>query len=306
MSGGRTGAAAPAVDIPRMRSAIDAALTRLGNELLGEAGESHAVAAARYALRGPGKRLRGLLVCAVWRAAGGSGDPLPFAVAVEMVHSYSLVHDDLPCIDDDDVRRGRPATHRVHSVPAAIAAGTLLLAASMRTIAAGARTLPDGGVRAARAVRELYAAAGAAGMIAGQWRDLQAEGATTLDTAAIEELHRAKTGALIAAAARLGGIAAGAGDPALDALGRFGSDIGLAFQITDDVLDVTGTSAVLGKTTGRDASLRKSSYAERAGVAGALERGRSLVRRACDTLNDVRLLTPELRYLADLAITRTY
>jgi geranylgeranyl pyrophosphate synthase len=141
-------------------------------------------------------------------------------------------------------------------------------------------------------------------MIGGQWLDLEAEGsAATLN--ALEQIHSAKTGALIAASAKIGGLAAGASPTALRALGRFGADLGLAFQIVDDVLDVTSTTDQLGKTVGRDAALRKSTYPALLGVPGAIERARMLVQNGCAALHDAGLLTPELRHVADLIITRT-
>jgi len=225
------------------------------------------------------------------------------AAAVEVVHAYSLVHDDLPCMDDDDVRRGRPTVHRVYGVPAATAAGLAMvpLAARCAHHAARALTLPDR--VCGTIVEELMRAAGAGGMIGGQLLDLEGEG-LALSIEELERIHRLKTGALITASVRIGGVAAGAGDPLLEAFGRYGSAIGLAFQIADDVLDVTATTDQLGKTAGRDLALRKSTYPALLGVDGAVERAGALVDEACAALQGVGLLTPALEHLARFIVAR--
>lgn len=297
--------AATAVDLPRARAAVDAALDRVRTALLGDEPHEPWAAAARYALAGSGKRLRGMLACAAYRACEGRGDAAPLAAAVEMLHGYSLVHDDLPCMDDDDVRRGRPTTHRVHGVPAAVLGGAALVPLALRAVAAACAELRIPQPARTEIVRTLCAAAGAGGMIAGQWLDLLGEREPELSLEELERLHAAKTGALIAASARVGGIAAGAPAAHCDALARYGAALGLAFQIVDDVLDVTGTTAVLGKTAGRDVALGKTTYPARLGVDGAMRRAHALVEQACATLAGERLLTGELRHIAELVITRT-
>jgi geranylgeranyl pyrophosphate synthase len=225
------------------------------------------------------------------------------AAAVEIVHAYSLVHDDLPCMDDEIVRRGRPTLHVVYGVRAATAVGLAMVPLAVQAAAAGARQLRLPDSVTARIVRELMQASGAGGMIGGQLLDLDGEGkAVGLD--ALERVHLAKTGALIAAAARLGGIAAGAAPAREMALDRFGNALGLAFQIADDVLDVTGTSIELGKTAGRDSALRKSTYPTLLGVVGAATRADALATSACDALREVNLLTPPLEKLARFAVER--
>lgn len=286
----------------RDRAAIEAALAACCGDSLG--GVVPRVAdAIRYSLLGQGKRFRGLLVLATYRAAGGSGDASGLAAAVEVVHAYSLVHDDLPCMDDDDLRRGRPTVHRAFDVPVATAAGVVMVplaALCARRAVASLHASPE---VAAGILADLMRASGAGGMVGGQLLDLLAEG-KRLDLAELERIHRAKTGVLIAASARIGAMAAGAADPVVDAFSRFGDALGLAFQIADDVLDVTGTSDQLGKTAGRDLALAKSTYPVLLGVDEARHRARALVDEACAALGPVGCLTPELERLARHVVER--
>jgi geranylgeranyl pyrophosphate synthase len=292
-----------AVDIGADRAGIDAALDRLCDEL--PALPPSMADAIQYTLRGPGKRLRGILVCASYRAAGGGGDVRPLAAAVEMLHAYSLAHDDLPCMDDDDMRRGRATTHRVAGVPATVVAGVGIIPLAARAAAAAVARMHRGAARAGPIAAALMRAAGASGMIGGQLQDLIAESVRADSLEKLERIHRAKTGALMAVSCRVGGMAAGAPDSAVEALASFGADLGLAFQIVDDVLDVTSSSAELGKTAGRDAELGKSTYPALLGVDGAMDRAMTLARQGCRTLHEQKLLSPELRHVADLVITRT-
>ena len=284
------------------RRAVDAALGQFcRSHLAGPA--SPTAEAMRYSLMDEGKRLRGILLLAAYRGAGGEGDASQLAAAVEVVHAYSLVHDDLPCMDDDDVRRGRPTVHRVYGVPAATAAGLAMVPLAARCAHGGARALALPERTCGEVVAELMRAAGGGGMIGGQLLDLEGEGlALSIDQ--LERIHRLKTGALITASARIGGIAAGAPVPRLDALARYGSAIGLAFQIADDVLDVTATTDELGKTAGRDLALQKSTYPALLGVDGAIARARALVDEACAALEQVGLLTPALEFLARFIVAR--
>jgi farnesyl diphosphate synthase/geranylgeranyl diphosphate synthase type II len=206
-------------------------------------------------------------------------------------------------MDDDDVRRGRPTVHRAYGVLAATAAGVAMVPFAVRAVLDAARRMGLSEVTGARLVGELLRAAGAGGMIGGQLLDLEGEG-HALSLAELERIHRAKTGALIAAAVRLGGLAAGADAGAVAALGRYGEAIGLAFQIADDVLDVTATTDELGKTAGRDQALRKSTYPALLGVEGARRRAATLVEEACAALAAVDLLTPALERLARFIVAR--
>jgi geranylgeranyl pyrophosphate synthase len=259
----------------------------------------------RYALSSGGKRLRPLLVLEGYRAAGGTGDAAHVAAAVEIVHAYSLVHDDLPCMDDDDMRRGQPATHRVFGVGVAAAAGAAMIPLAARAAWRGAALLRLPDAACGMIVKVLMRAAGAGGMIGGQHLDLSGEG-RALTQADLDAVHGAKTGALISASVKIGAIAADSGDDAADALATYGDCIGLAFQIMDDVLDVTASSVQLGKTAGRDAELRKSTYPSLLGVDGAVAKAQSLVAEACDALRKAGISTGELEKLAGFIVSRTH
>ena len=259
--------------------------------------------AIRYSVLGPGKLLRPVLVLAAYRAAGGQHDASPLAAAVEVVHAYSLVHDDLPCMDDDAMRRGRPTTHRVYGACVAAVAGVAMVPLAARWAIDGCTALGLPAATRGAIVRELMRASGA--MVGGQHLDLDAEG-RPLTLGELERIHAGKTGALMRAATRVGALAAQRGEDAYDALDEFGRALGLAFQIADDVLDATATSAQLGKTAGRDAALRKTTFPTLLGVDGALARAHGVVDDACDTLRAAGLLTDDLRALARFAVERTH
>jgi geranylgeranyl pyrophosphate synthase len=246
-----------------------------------------------------------MLLLAAYRAAGGNSDASGLAAAVEIVHAYSLVHDDLPCMDNDDIRRGRPTTHRAFGVSAATIAGAVMIPLAARVAYDSARSLVLPRETCCTIVKVLMEAAGAGGMIGGQLLDLEAERAD-LSREELDLIHRAKTGALITAAVRLGGIAAGAAGDRLRAFGGYGSRVGLAFQIMDDVLDVTSSTDTLGKVTGRDAALGKSTYPALLGIEGATSRANGLVREACECLGSQGLLTSELEQLGGFIISRNH
>jgi geranylgeranyl pyrophosphate synthase len=261
-------------------------------------------AAIRYSLLSAGKRLRPTLLFASAEAVGGAGaGTAELAAAVEVVHAYSLVHDDLPCMDNDDLRRGRPTTHRAFDVPTATRAGYQMVALAARVLDAGLTALAVEPARRGAVALELFRAAGAGGMIGGQALDLEAEG-RRLPGAELEELHRRKTGALIAAACVIGGLAAGAPAAACEALRAYGSDVGLAFQVYDDVLDATATSDQLGKTAGKDAGMAKSTFVTRLGVGAARAEAERLAARAVDHLRRAGLVSPTLVELAQYIVTR--
>ncbi|PYP10421.1 MAG: hypothetical protein DMD59_05770 [Gemmatimonadetes bacterium] len=259
----------------------------------------------RYSLLGEGKRLRPTLVFAAHEALNGSSSAgvAELAAAVEVVHAYSLVHDDLPCMDNDDIRRGRPTAHRAFDVPRATRAGYDMVTLAARVLAQGlaALALPPG--RRREISLELFRAAGAGGMIGGQALDLEAE-AKALPMEALEEVHRRKTGALIAASCVIGGLSAEGTTSHVEALRAYGEAIGLAFQIADDVLDATATSDQLGKTAGKDAAHAKATFVTLLGVGAARAEAERLAAKAVDHLRDAGLVSPILVELAHYIVTR--
>ncbi|HET6577589.1 MAG TPA: polyprenyl synthetase family protein [Gemmatimonadales bacterium] len=285
------------------RERTDALLASWAGRLREEIGGRHGEALA-YALRTPGKRVRAALVLAAYRSVGGSSPGIAgVAAAVETVHAYSLVHDDLPCMDDDDLRRGRPTTHRQFDVPTATTVGFLMVPIAARVLASAAEALELPAATLGRMASELFQAGGIEGMVGGQWLDLEAE-RRTLTLPQLMEVHRGKTGALIRASCTLGGIAAEAAPAEVEALTAFGEDVGLAFQIADDVLDCTGTSEELGKTAGRDALLAKSTYVGLLGVAGARREAARLAARAVEHLGRAGVPTSALAALAGYIASR--
>jgi geranylgeranyl pyrophosphate synthase len=273
---------------------------RLQEELPGRDGEALA-----YALATPGKRVRAALLLASYRAVGGESEAVAeVAAAVETVHTYSLVHDDLPCMDNDALRRGRPTTHVAFDVPTATRAGYLLVPVAARVLAAAASALALPPAVLGRMAIELFRSGGIRGMVGGQWLDLEAEG-RTLALADLIAVHRGKTGALIRASCTLGAIAAEATPAEVAALTEYGEDIGLAFQIADDVLDATGTSEELGKPAGRDAQLAKSTYVSVMGVDAARAEAERLARQAVGHLEVAGVPSGALGALAGYIASRS-
>ena len=261
-------------------------------------------AAVQYGLRSPGKRVRPLLLLFAYVAAGGREDASQLACAPEVIHAYSLVHDDLPCMDDDDVRRGRPTVHKVHGSRTAILAGVTMIPLAAKVVRESTRSMALSQGTTAKLLGTLLEAGGARGMIGGQVRDLAGEG-LSLSLEQRERIHSAKTGALILACVMMGGIAANADIVRMEALERYGRAVGLAFQIMDDVLDVTSTTSALGKTTGRDVALGKSTYPALLGVEGARKRAETLISEGVASLAEQKLLTQELSQVANFMLTRT-
>ena len=257
--------------------------------------------AMRYSLFAGGKRIRPILCLEATRAVSGSFcAALPAACALEMVHTYSLIHDDLPALDNDDFRRGKPTNHKVFGDAIAILAGDALLTMAFQVLAE-IETPPD---RKVRLVGELAAAAGTlGGMIGGQVADLEGEGRQP-DAALLETIHRAKTGALLRASLRLGAIVAGASHSEYEALSCYGEHIGLAFQIVDDILDVEESSAALGKTSGKDAQQHKITFP----AVYGLERSRQMAEAECAhahlVLESFGERAAGLHELADLIVRR--
>jgi len=289
--------------LSRARDATDRALERALGELL-PAVPAALAEAVRYAVLGSGKRFRPALVLAAYETAGGKDPAIAdLAAAVEIVHAYSLVHDDLPCMDNDDLRRGRPTLHRAFDVRRATEAGFAMVPVAAAAVVRGARLLKLP-VAAEREVQLLlFRAAGAGGMIGGQVLDLEAS-AQDPSRAAMTDIDARKTGALIAASVEIGAVAAGAGERERAAYRAYGLDVGLAFQIADDVLDVTATSEQLGKTPGKDAKLGKPTFPMLLGVAGAQEEAERLAERAVAHLEAARVSSPLLAALARFVVAR--
>jgi farnesyl diphosphate synthase len=260
--------------------------------------------AIAYALQSPGKRVRPALVLAAFRAVGGVSPAIAgVAAAVETVHTYSLVHDDLPCMDDDDLRRGRATTHRAFDVATATRAGYFLVPIAAMVLAQASHDLVLPPSVLGQMARELFQAGGVEGMVGGQWLDLEAEG-RRLTQKELKQVHRGKTGALMRAACVLGGLAGEAAAGQIEALRGYGEEVGLAFQIADDVLDATSTSAILGKTAGRDAELEKSTYVSLLGIDGARREAASAARRAVQHLVRAGMPTTSLGPLAQYIVNR--
>lgn len=270
--------------------------------------------AMRYAVLGGGKRVRPLLAYAAGELAVADNTALDaVAAAVELIHAYSLVHDDLPCMDDDVLRRGRPTVHVAYDEATALLVGDALHALAFEVLAGLGHPRP--GIAAAAAppaaamVVELARAAGSFGMAGGQAIDLAAVGAT-LDREAIEEMHRRKTGAMLAVSIRLGWLAGNSVhvSPQDDqaALEHFGAAIGLAFQVVDDILDVEGDAATLGKTVGKDRANGKPTYVSVLGIQAARELAMRLHREALEALDPFGAAALRLRQVADLIVLRRH
>lgn len=241
--------------------------------------------AMRYSLFAGGKRIRPTLVLEFCGVCGGDQETaLPFACAVEMIHTYSLIHDDLPCMDNDELRRGRPSNHVVFGEAQALLAGDALLTMAFETMLSPDSISAAGADRAAHAAGVLAGAAGAYGMVGGQVIDLQSEG-KKIDADTLIKMDEGKTGALICAAAKMGCILAGADELRIKAAGKYAKAIGLAFQIVDDILDVTGDSALLGKPVGSDEVNEKSTYVSLMGIDKAEQAVYELTQAALDALS---------------------
>ena len=278
----------------RVESALDAALGPERPESLREA--------MRYSLLAGGKRLRPILCLASCELAGGtSALALPTAVALEMIHTMSLIHDDLPAMDNDDLRRGRPTNHKVFGEANAILAGDALLTRAFEMVA-----LRSPGVAPERLLRvlgELSLAAGAPGLVGGQVVDLESEG-RQVDLDTLEYIHLHKTAALLQASVLTGALIAGAADDLLAALRTYSRGIGLAFQIIDDILDLTASSAVLGKTAGKDLAADKTTYPKLLGLEESRRRAEALVRESKEALEPWLAQASPLVALADYITSR--
>jgi geranylgeranyl diphosphate synthase type II len=282
------------------RQVIDAALERLLPPATAEPETVHR--AMRHSVFAGGKRLRPILVMEAARAVTGKvpGGIEELGCALEMLHTYSLIHDDLPALDNDDLRRGRPTCHIVFGEATAILAGDALQTCAYQVLSK-LRCPPEARVRI---IEEISTATGTVnGMIGGQVMDLEAEHRRP-DAQTLESIHRAKTGALITASLVSGGIYAGANNNSIERLRDFGRAIGLAFQIVDDVLDVTQSSEQLGKTAGKDTATEKATYPALFGVNESLRKADVLVGEACNALTEFGQRGQTLKELAEFLVQR--
>jgi geranylgeranyl diphosphate synthase, type II len=259
--------------------------------------------AMRYSLLAGGKRLRPILVLAAGEAFGADAEDLmPAACAIEMIHTYSLIHDDLPAMDNDDLRRGRPTCHKEFGEAVAILAGDALLTQAFLSLASD--SVDRDPERRVRVIREIATAAGTVdGLIGGQMADIESEG-KQVGPPALEYIHRSKTGAMICASVVVGGVIAGASDAQIDKLRAYGERIGLAFQIADDILDVISTSEQLGKTPGKDQASHKATYPAIHGIAASEVRAGELVEEAVMIISGLGLRTHALEEMARFIIAR--
>ncbi len=307
MTADRPAASRPTVDLEALlrdeRVEVERALERacqwLGDEL-----HDDLFKPARHAVLSGGKRLRPVLCVVAHRACGGGTGPAVYdlGAAIELIHAYSLMHDDLPCMDDADLRRGQPTPHTLFGTAATARAGLALIpAASLWALRASDALGADDGV-SRRIVGELNRAAGAGGMVGGQALDLLGEG-QHLAPSQLDRLHRMKTGALLTASLVIGGLAAGASDTTIAGLEGFGRGIGLAFQITDDILDATEVAEALGKHPS-DGLLDKSTYVSLYGLEEAARRARVLADEATEALRGAGIDAPALVALASYVVER--
>lgn len=284
------------------KATVDAALRQYAPPPQGPA--ARLIEAMRYSLFSEGKRLRPILCIAGCEAAGGAEDAvLHVACALEFVHAYSLIHDDLPLMDDDDLRRGQPTNHKVFGDAIALLAGDALLTEAFSLMAGTSAASPISAQKNLEAIHLIADAAGCGGMVGGQAVDIQSEGAVA-DVALVEYMHTHKTGALINASVVSGALLAGATDEQLLALASYGQKIGLAFQISDDILDIEGDPRSLGKRTGADAEKGKMTYPAVRGVEESRQIQSELVRNAVRALDLFDRKAEPLRQIAKYIIER--
>jgi len=280
---------------------VDQALERF----LPDAGELPASlhGSMRYSVFAGGKRVRPVLMLAACETVGGElNRALPAACAMEMIHTYSLIHDDLPAMDDDDFRRGNPTNHKVYGEATAILAGDALLSQAFILLSSDPEGL-DPATRL-RVIHEIAHASGSRGMVGGQVVDMESEGDGEVDLATLSYIHTHKTGALIRASVRAGALLGGAGEDGLAALTRYGDAIGLAFQIADDILDVEGTTEELGKDAGSDQARGKATYPALVGLEASKARAQELVQMALDALAPFDERAEPLRAIASYIVKR--
>ncbi|PRS16030.1 farnesyl-diphosphate synthase [Bacillus pumilus] len=258
-----------------------------------------------YSLKAGGKRLRPVLVLALLNAYGkNEEDGIPVGCAVEMIHTYSLIHDDLPCMDDDDLRRGKPTNHKVYGEATAVLAGDALLTESFRLITSQLSSSVSADKKL-RIVDELVKSAGALGMVGGQFDDMDAE-QKQVSLAELESIHARKTGKLLTFSVAAGAMLAGASDDDIEKLREFSYHIGIAFQIRDDILDLEGSEEKIGKRVGSDTANEKSTYPSLLTLSGAKEKLHEHITRAKEIVSNLQLEQQLLHDLCDLIASRDH
>ncbi|MGM5474655.1 polyprenyl synthetase family protein [Bacillus pumilus] len=258
-----------------------------------------------YSLKAGGKRLRPVLVLALLNAYGkNEEDGIPVGCAVEMIHTYSLIHDDLPCMDDDDLRRGKPTNHKVYGEATAVLAGDALLTESFRLITSQLSSSVSADKKI-RIVDELVKSAGALGMVGGQFDDMEAE-QKQVSLAELESIHARKTGKLLTFSVAAGAMLAGASDGDIEKLREFSYHIGIAFQIRDDILDLEGSEEKIGKRVGSDTANEKSTYPSLLTLSGAKEKLDEHITRAKEIVSNLQLEQQLLHGLCDLIASRDH
>ncbi len=262
--------------------------------------------AVRYSVFAGGKRLRPILMLAACEAVGGDTERvLPAACAIEMIHTYSLIHDDLPAMDDDDFRRGRPTCHKVYGDALAILAGDALLTEAFILLSGMAADTLQAEDACRRAMHIVARCAGSRGMVGGQVVDMESEG-KEIDLPTLEYIHTHKTGALILASVQVGALLGGVDEAAYDALTRYAEAAGLAFQVADDILDIVGDQELLGKDVGSDEARGKATYPALLGLTGARQRARDLRDLALESLAEFGEAAEPLRQIAHYIVDRSF
>lgn len=259
----------------------------------------------RYSTFAGGKRIRPVLLLAACEAVGGDvKNAVAAGAAMEMIHTYSLIHDDLPAMDNDDFRRGNPTNHKVFGEAVAILAGDALLTQAFILLSSPslAATVPSATLL--QVIHEISSCAGSKGMVGGQVVDMESEGKHDVDLPTVQYIHIHKTGALIKAAIKSGALLGGAGEQELEALVRYGESIGLAFQIADDILDIEGTTEELGKDAGSDQARGKATYPAVVGIVESRRRAADLLERALDALDGFDHRADPLRAIARYVVER--
>ena len=259
--------------------------------------------AMNYSLLAGGKRIRPILCLATCELLGGTHEiAMPTACALEMIHTMSLIHDDLPAMDNDDFRRGKPTNHKVYGEDIAILAGDGLLAYAFEYVAVNTKNVPP--ERIVQVIAHLAKAVGASGLVGGQVMDLDSEGQPNLDADTLSFIHTHKTGALLEACVSTGAILAGASETDLQKLSRYAQNIGLAFQITDDILDITATKEELGKTAGKDLTAQKATYPSLWGIETSRIKAQELVDNAVSQIESYGPKSEPLKAIAQFIVSR--